>query len=86
MEQENAKVQEVNKCDHEEEIQEDKRKRTVTEKGESFRLKGLEDERKAAGVALRKQITKGELSFRITTKNRCKSSRARALHFRFMQR
>ncbi|KAJ7375285.1 hypothetical protein OS493_002033 [Desmophyllum pertusum] len=60
MEQENAKVQEVNKCDHEEEIQEDKRKRTVTEKGESFRLKGLEDERKAAGVALRKQITKAK--------------------------
>ena len=37
---------------------EQKRSRTATEKGEFLRLQRLEDERKAAGAALRKQITK----------------------------
>ena len=37
---------------------EQKRSRTATEKGEFLRLRRLEDERKAAGAALRKQITK----------------------------
>ena len=35
-----------------------KRSRTATEKGEFLRLQKLEDERKVAGAALRKQITK----------------------------
>ena len=58
MEQRDGMTQEF--IDHQSENpqKEQKRSRTATEKGEFLRLQRLEDERKAAGAALRKQITK----------------------------
>ena len=58
MEQKDGMTQEF--IDHESENPQEgqKRSRTATEKGYLLRLQRLEDERKAAGAALRKQITK----------------------------
>ena len=58
MEQRDGMTQEF--IDHQSENPQEgqKRSRTATEKGEYLRLQKLEDERKVAGAALRKQITK----------------------------
>ena len=48
-------------CDHQvyvEETERDVRERIPTERGESLHLERLAEERKAAGAALRRQITK----------------------------
>ena len=63
MEQRDGMTQEF--IDHESENPQEgqKRSRTGMEKGEFLRLQRVEDERKAAGAALRKQITKVNSSF-----------------------
>lgn len=64
MAQANPTMEEVTseqKEDHQvgvETTERDRRERIPTEKGESLRLERLVEERKAAGVALRRQITK----------------------------
>lgn len=73
MAQANPTMEEVTseqKEDHQvgvETTERDRRERIPTEKGESLRLERLVEERKAAGVALRRQITKFRIAEAWTT-------------------